>query len=295
MFERYTERARRVLFFARYEASQLGRSSIETEHLLLGLLREAKGVSARIFARAHVSFDSIRREIEQKTVFHEKISTSVEIPFTPSAKRVLGFAAEEADRLLHNYIGTEHLLLSILRDDRSLAAAILKSAGMQLDKVRDDVLLLLNDAPALAGDSDDDFTVLTDATTEVVHVRTDVPPHGGLRTVPDFVPSHAVHIAFSAYSPEQKRWIQAAGQAWRAYGFTLAQIVAHAWGSDEARVTLDVRIQNAETRYDFMIVLPPVDGSERIPFLLRKSIEEQFDVDVVREDGNPPTLAVISR
>ena len=111
MFERYTERARRVLFFARYEASQLGSISIETEHLLLGLIREGKGLTSRIFARSHLSLESIRKEIEGRTVFREKVSTSVEIPFSAETKRVLQFAAEEADRLLHNYIGTEHLLL----------------------------------------------------------------------------------------------------------------------------------------------------------------------------------------
>ena len=102
MFERYTERARRVLFFARYEASQLGSMSIETEHLLLGLIREGKGLTSRIFARSHLSLENIRKEIEGRTVFREKVSTSVEIPFSAETKRVLQFAAEEADRLLHN-------------------------------------------------------------------------------------------------------------------------------------------------------------------------------------------------
>ena len=98
MFERYTERARRVLFFARYEASQLGSISIETEHLLLGLIREGKGLTSRIFARSHLSLENIRKEIEGRTVFREKVSTSVEIPFSAETKRVLQFAAEEADR-----------------------------------------------------------------------------------------------------------------------------------------------------------------------------------------------------
>src|SRR5512141_1825372 len=80
MFERYTERARRVLFFARYEASQLGSISIETEHLLLGLIREGKGLTSRIFARSHLSLENIRKEIEGRTVFRETVSTSVEKP-----------------------------------------------------------------------------------------------------------------------------------------------------------------------------------------------------------------------
>src|ERR687891_228554 len=149
MFERYTERARRVLFFARYEASQLGSISIETEHLLLGLIREGKGLTSRIFARSHLSLESIRKEIEGRTVFREKVSTSVEIPFSAETKRVLQFAAEEADRLLHNYIGTEHLLLGILREERSVAASILMEKGMRLHQVREDIVQLLNEKTSL--------------------------------------------------------------------------------------------------------------------------------------------------
>src|ERR1041384_6098847 len=149
MFERYTERARRVLFFARYEATQLGSTSIETEHLLLGLIREGKGLTSRIFARSHLSLESIRKEIEGRTVFREKVSTSVEIPFSAETKRVLQFAAEEADRLLHNYIGTEHLLLGILREERSVAASILMEKGMRLNTVREDIVQLLNEKTTL--------------------------------------------------------------------------------------------------------------------------------------------------
>ncbi len=145
MFERYTERARRVLFFARYEASQLGSVSIETEHLLLGLIREGKGLTSRIFQRSHLSLDSIRKDIEGRTVFREKVSTSVEIPFSGETKRVLQYAAEEADRLLHNYIGTEHLLLGLLREERSVAASILMEKGMRLHAVREDIVQLLNE------------------------------------------------------------------------------------------------------------------------------------------------------
>lgn len=102
MFERYTERARRVLFFARYEASRLGSLSIESEHLLLGLIREGKGLGGRVFARSHLSLENIRKEIEGRTMFREKVPTSVEIPFSEDCKRVLVFAAEEAERLRHN-------------------------------------------------------------------------------------------------------------------------------------------------------------------------------------------------
>ena len=137
------------MFFARYEASQLGSISIETEHLLLGLIREGKGLTSRIFARSHLSLENIRKEIEGRTVFREKVSTSVEIPFSTETKRVLQHAAEEADRLLHNYIGTEHLLLGILREDRSVAASILSEKGMRLNTVREDIVQLLNEKTTL--------------------------------------------------------------------------------------------------------------------------------------------------
>ena len=150
MFERYTERARRVLFFARYEASQLGSISIETEHLLLGLIREGKGLTSRIFARSNLSLENIRKQIEGRTVFREKVSTSVEIPFSGETKRLLQFAAEEADRLLHNYIGTEHLLLGILREERSIAASILMEKGMRLSSVREHIVALLNEKTTVA-------------------------------------------------------------------------------------------------------------------------------------------------
>jgi hypothetical protein len=148
MFERFTEQARRSLFFARYEASELGSTVIEPEHLLLGLIRESKGLTNALFARLGVSQEDIRRELEGRSAFREKIDTSVEIPFSEPAKRVLQFAAEESDRLLHNYIGTEHLLLGILREERSAAAALLIDKGMRVDAVRMEIVRLLNEPPA---------------------------------------------------------------------------------------------------------------------------------------------------
>src|SRR5215213_1808691 len=109
MFERYTEKARRVIFFARYEASQFGAPAIEPEHLLLGLMREDKTLTARFLARAQTSLEAIRKEIEGRAPLREKISTSVELPLAPETKRVLAFAHEESDRLQHRHIGTEHL------------------------------------------------------------------------------------------------------------------------------------------------------------------------------------------
>ena len=139
MFERYTEKARRVIFFARYEASQFGAPAIEPEHLLLGLMREDKTLTSRFFPRAQVSIESIRKEIEGRTLLREKISTSVELPLAPETKRVLAYAHEESDRLQHRHIGTEHLLLGLLREERSMAAEILYERGLRLNAVRDEI------------------------------------------------------------------------------------------------------------------------------------------------------------
>src|ERR1700677_3085967 len=138
MFERYTEKARRVIFFARYEASQFGSPYIETEHLLLGLLREDKQLANR-FLRSHAAVDSIRKQIEGHTTVREKVSTSVDLPLSHECKRVLAYGAEEAERLNHKHIGTEHLLLGLLREEKCFAAEILHERGLRLSSIREEL------------------------------------------------------------------------------------------------------------------------------------------------------------
>ena len=138
LFERYTEKARRVIFFARYEASQFGSPYIETEHLLLGLLREDKALTNR-FLRSHASVESIRKQIEGHTTIREKVSTSVDLPLSNECKRVLAYAAEEAERLSHKHIGTEHLLLGLLREEKCFAAEILHERGLRLGTIREEL------------------------------------------------------------------------------------------------------------------------------------------------------------
>src|SRR5437016_1026924 len=121
MFERYTEGARRVLFFARHEAAQRGTPSIDAEHLLLGLLRESTGIASLVFERSHVSFETIRNEIENQPMAGPKVATLAEVPFSPETKRILYNAATEADRLRHKAIDTEHLLLGILCEETCFA------------------------------------------------------------------------------------------------------------------------------------------------------------------------------
>ena len=138
MFERYTEKARRVIFFARYEASQFGSPSIETEHLLLGLLREDKALAHRFLGTT--SSESIRKQIKARTIVREEIPTSVDLPLSHECKRVLAYGAEEGIRLHHEHLGTEHLLLGLLREEKCFAAAILYERGLQLALARDIVV-----------------------------------------------------------------------------------------------------------------------------------------------------------
>ena len=139
MFERYTEKARRVIFFARYEASQYGSPHIESEHLLLGLLREDKALANR-FLRGHGSLESIRKQVEGRTTIRERVSTSVELPFSEEVKQILRHAIEQAERMAHKHIGTEHLLLGMLCQEKTLAAEILQERGLRLSTVREELV-----------------------------------------------------------------------------------------------------------------------------------------------------------
>jgi hypothetical protein len=137
MFERFTEKARRTIFFARYEASQFGGLYIETEYLLLGLLREHKALKG--FLRSPEAEESIRKQIEGHTAPREKVSTSVDLPLSHECKRVLAYGAEESERLNHKHIGTDHLLLGLLREEECYAAQLLREQGLTLDSVREQV------------------------------------------------------------------------------------------------------------------------------------------------------------
>ena len=137
MFERYTEKARRVIFFARYEASHFGSPYIETEHLLLGILRENKTLLTR--AIPHFGAESIRQEIEKATMIREQVPTSIDLPLSSECKRILAYATEEAERLSHHHIGSEHLFLGLLREEGCFAAHLLKERGMTLETARSTV------------------------------------------------------------------------------------------------------------------------------------------------------------
>ena len=137
MFERYTERARRVIFFARYEASQLGGSYIETEHLLLGVLREDKILAHRVLP-SFAAAEAIRKRIEAHTAGGEKSATSVDMPLSRESKKALHYAAEEAQRM-EAQIDTGQLLLGLLREERCFAAQVLNEHGVTLATVRQEL------------------------------------------------------------------------------------------------------------------------------------------------------------
>jgi ATP-dependent Clp protease ATP-binding subunit ClpC len=140
MFERFTERARRILFFARYEASQLGSVSIEPEHLLLGIAREGVDRSqpggGRLAPFIRRLPGNLREQIADRIATGKHVPVSVEIPFAAPVKQALDVARQEADRLRDNYIGPEHLLLGLLSDANTIAGEILTAAGLDAASVR---------------------------------------------------------------------------------------------------------------------------------------------------------------
>ena len=145
MFNRFTERANKVLNLAQDEAKRWKASKIGTEHLLLGLVREGEGIAAKALAAANVTLEMIERGIEQ-LVGHGTEEVDAVVHHTPRAKRVLELAADEARKLNHNYIGTEHILLGLIREEEGVAARVLNNVGVGLNKTRQQVLLLLGNS-----------------------------------------------------------------------------------------------------------------------------------------------------
>jgi len=151
-FEKFTERARRVLTLSQEEAQRFNHNYIGTEHILLGLVREGEGVAAKVLANLGVELEKVRSAVEYIIGRGEK-SVSGEIGLTPRAKRVIELAVDEARRLGHNYIGTEHLLLGLLREGEGMAAGVLESLGIGLDKVRTETIRILNQTSSQAHSS----------------------------------------------------------------------------------------------------------------------------------------------
>ncbi len=143
MFNRFTERARKVIVFAKEEARRFNHDYIGTEHLLLGLIREGEGVAASVLQKLGVDLEAIRIEVEKLVQPGPQTQVVGDIPFTPRSKKALELAAEEARALGHNYIGTEHLLLGLVKEGEGMAYRVLLNLGLDLGKLRNEVMELL--------------------------------------------------------------------------------------------------------------------------------------------------------
>lgn len=137
-FDRFTERARHVLWLAQEEAHRFRHNYMGTEHLLLGLIREGDGVAARVLRRMDVDLEEVRRNVEA-IIGRGKHIVAGEVGLTPRAKKVMELAVEEARRLNHYYIGTEHLLLGLIREGEGIGARVLESSGIKLNRARQEV------------------------------------------------------------------------------------------------------------------------------------------------------------
>jgi Clp amino terminal domain, pathogenicity island component len=147
MFERFTDRARRVVVLAQEEARMLNHNYIGTEHILLGLIHEGEGVAAKALESLGISLDAVRQQVEE-IIGQGQEAPSGHIPFTPRAKQVLELSRREAEQLRHNYIGTEHILLGLVREGDGVAAQVLVRLGAELNLVRHQVIQLLAQHPA---------------------------------------------------------------------------------------------------------------------------------------------------
>jgi ATP-dependent Clp protease ATP-binding subunit ClpA len=150
MFERFTERARQVVVLAQDEARALRHNYIGTEHLLLGLLREEEGIATRLLESFDVTVEEVRAQVARIVGQGDEVTTG-QIPFTPRAKKVLELSLREALSLRHNYIGTEHVLLGLVRENEGVAAQILRDADADADTIRDEVIRLLSGPGAASG------------------------------------------------------------------------------------------------------------------------------------------------
>jgi ATP-dependent Clp protease ATP-binding subunit ClpC len=145
MFERFTDRARRVVVLAQEEARMLNHNYIGTEHILLGLIHEGEGVAAKALTSLGISLEAVRQQIEE-IIGQGQQAPSGHIPFTPRAKKVLELSLREALQLGHNYIGTEHILLGLIREGEGVAAQVLVRLGADLNRVRQQVVHLVGGA-----------------------------------------------------------------------------------------------------------------------------------------------------
>src|SRR6476469_4526679 len=154
MYERFTDRARKVMQLGNQEAQRFNHEYVGTEHVLLGLIKEGSGVAANVLKNLHVDLRKVRLEIEKLVRAGPEMVSMGNLPQTPRAKKVIEYAIEEARNLNHNYVGTEHLLLGLLREQEGVAAQVLMNLNLKLDEVREEVLNLLGHGMDAGGESE---------------------------------------------------------------------------------------------------------------------------------------------
>jgi uncharacterized protein (TIGR03435 family) len=269
VFERYTEAARRALFFARHEAERLGSVSVESEHLLLALIRETGGTVSRLLARANIAPEAIRRDIDGLKRRPQGPPPD-ENRLGEEANRILRLASEEANRFLHHDTDTEHLLLGILREDQSVAASILAAHGMRINEIRDEIVLIHAQEPAPS------YPGLT--LPRELHRFHPRPP--------DLPQATGVHI-----SPSKKELNEGSEHGgddyWALEGFQLKAVLSRAFGSHgelfpEPRIELPSSMDPRD-RFDFYLVLSPTERHEDRNRLMRQGIERHFRVTITHE------------
>jgi len=147
MSNRFTERAQRVILVAEEEAKRLNHDYVGTEHILLGMIAIGEGVAAQVLSNLGVDLRMVRQEIEKIVGQGDNVTLLGNIPFTPRAKKVLEFAVEEAVNLGHSHVGTEHLLLGLIREEEGIAAQVMENLGVRIDIVREEINILLGEGP----------------------------------------------------------------------------------------------------------------------------------------------------
>ena len=241
MFERFTDRARRVVVLAQEEARHLNHSYIGTEHILLGLIHEGDGVAARSLEALDISLEAVRTQV-QEIVGHGDEAPTGHIPFTPRAKKVLELSLREAMSLGHNYIGTEHILLGLIREGGGVAAQVLVKEGGSLDRVRLQVIQLL--AGYVGGAQPEQVAGMS---TRITQQQAMAMVTGGPGAYQEGEP------------PELVRVVPLAREVFRGYGYRIVLISLELWSG-----WLDLRYALLPEEAPAATLMPEVDVEWRV-------------------------------
>jgi Clp amino terminal domain, pathogenicity island component len=236
-FGKFTERARRVLTLAQEEATRFNHNYIGTEHLLLGLVREREGVAAKVLSNLGVELNRVRSAVEFIIGRGDRMIVG-EVGLTPRARKVIELAVSESRRLSHHYIGTEHLLLGLVREGEGIAAGILESLGVSLAKARAETLKVLKQSQA-GGDTAEQETQgpSEGAAQEAQHLLESVPGVLGMQSVPAFLHGSRVHWDYLVAEVEYPRSDDPAAQAEHPRPEAIG-LIKRFLGTDEARAGL---------------------------------------------------------